>query len=137
MAGAWKDRRVIGNAVLSVKTGRSRAIRMYPKIGPCEVCGSPKSERHHRDENTLNNAPDNIAILCRRCHTLAHGKTVLPHVQEMGRTAAAAKKKAKTHCPQGHSYSGDNLYTYADGRRSCKICALDAKHRYRAGGGRG
>ena len=32
------------------------------------------------------------------------------------------QQKAKTHCPQGHPYSGANLYIYPDGRRACRTC---------------
>jgi len=33
-----------------------------------------------------------------------------------------AHERAKTHCPQGHPYSGDNLYRRPDGGRDCRIC---------------
>ena len=29
---------------------------------------------------------------------------------------------AKTHCPQGHPYGGDNLYIRTDGGRECRTC---------------
>ena len=36
---------------------------------------------------------------------------------------------AKTHCPQGHPYAGENLITYPDGsRRACRAC-VNAYHR--------
>lgn len=38
------------------------------------------------------------------------------------RRAGPPRKEAKTHCKNGHSYSGDNLYLYPDGRRECAIC---------------
>ena len=31
--------------------------------------------------------------------------------------------KRKTHCPQGHPYSGKNLYINPRGKRNCRICA--------------
>lgn len=36
----------------------------------------------------------------------------------------------KTHCPQGHPYSGDNLYLYKGKHRYCKTCIRehDARH---------
>lgn len=61
-----------GDAV-PAKLGRKRALRLYPQIGPCG-CGNPKAERHHKDENPANNAPDNIAFLCRKCHMAEHKK---------------------------------------------------------------
>lgn len=36
----------------------------------------------------------------------------------------------KTQCPQGHALSGDNLYLYPDGRRSCLVCAREASKLY-------
>lgn len=29
---------------------------------------------------------------------------------------------SRTHCPQGHPYSGDNLYTDRNGGRACRTC---------------
>jgi hypothetical protein len=47
---------------------------------------------------------------------------------------AVAKKRnhntRKTHCPQGHSYEGDNLYIAPSGRRRCRRCTLEAVYRY-------
>lgn len=64
----WK-----GDAV-SVKGGRTRALRAFPIIPPCVWCGSKKSERHHRDGNTANNSPKNIVPMCRKCHMNADGR---------------------------------------------------------------
>jgi len=40
-----------------------------------------------------------------------------------------------THCPQGHEYAGENLYTYPDGRRRCRMCSraenISRRHRRR------
>jgi len=33
-----------------------------------------KAERHHKDDNTHNNAPENIQALCRKCHMLLDGR---------------------------------------------------------------
>lgn len=57
--------------------GRHRAIRRYP-AQPCEVCGEApipgtrNIHRHHKDCNSMNNAPTNIAFLCRAHHAEAH-----------------------------------------------------------------
>lgn len=45
---------------------------------------------------------------------------------------AAALRGALTHCPEGHPYSGDNLYVAASGARSCRECGRAASARYRA-----
>lgn len=52
----------------TAQAGRKRAREMYPDVQPCEVCGVEKTDRHHRDGNTLNNEPSNIAWLCRKHH---------------------------------------------------------------------
>ena len=48
-----------------------------------------------------------------------------------GETFQAANA-AKTHCPQGHPYSGDNLYVTPDGERECRTCRAESARRYRA-----
>lgn len=117
--------------------GHKQALKMFPVIGPCVNCGNPKSERHHIDDNPQNNSPENIMPLCRRCHTIEHGKCLTPDAIEKGIAAAAKKRRSITHCRQGHSYSGDNLYVTPAGKRACKECNREAKRRYRARGGRG
>ncbi len=54
------------------ETGRRRCRDVFPNQS-CEVCGH-KAERHHRDGNTLNNASDNIAFLCRKHHMESDGR---------------------------------------------------------------
>ena len=56
-------------------TGNHRAQIMYP-LEPCEVCGSEKSERHHKDDDTLNNDRSNIQFLCRKHHMEVDGRLV-------------------------------------------------------------
>jgi len=53
--------------------GRDRAKRRKV-LGPCERCGKPGTDRHHKDDNPMNNAPDNIEVLCRRCHMITDGR---------------------------------------------------------------
>lgn len=56
-------------------SGRHRAQKLYP-LTACAACGAKNGEaelhRHHIDENTLNNAPSNVVILCVPCHAAAH-----------------------------------------------------------------
>lgn len=40
-----------------------------------------------------------------------------------------AKKRAKTHCPQGHEYTSENTWIYR-GARKCIICKLAATQRW-------
>src|SRR3990172_3190449 len=59
-----------GDKIKSV-SGNARARRWY-KMSACKICSSPGRDRHHADQNTLNNNPDNIIILCRSCHKKIH-----------------------------------------------------------------
>ena len=49
-----------------------------------------------------------------------------------GASGGGAFNAAKTMCPLGHPYSGDNLYTAPDGRRTCRTCRRANERRRRA-----
>ena len=64
---------------------------------------------HHKDENKSNNAPDNLEVL--------------PSQSEHARLHFSGMPRPRpTHCKRGHLLSGENVYTYPDGRRSCIAC---------------
>src|SRR5213596_795658 len=47
-----------------------RTQRMYPLDGvPCERCGEPATDRHHIDDDPINNDRSNIEFLCHSCHS--------------------------------------------------------------------
>lgn len=128
---------------ITEKSGRSRALRMYPDIGPCVICGSCRSERHHKDGDTTNNAESNILIICRKCHMNKDGrmqkfielsKTRIKELQD----SAASHKKARTHCKYGHEYNEENTLYNKSGARLCKICRNNQalKSYYRVQGGK-
>lgn len=128
---AWK-----GNAV-SVKGGRTRALRAFPNIGPCQGCGNQRVERHHKDGNTSNNRASNIIPLCRKCHMRTDGRLeavriVAKRQQATAVAAAILTKQAITHCPKGHPYAGANLYINVRGARSCRQCLNTYKREKRA-----
>lgn len=64
----WK-----GDGITKAETGRERARYRY-ELGPCESCGEPGTDRHHKDGKTTHNEPENISILCRRCHMRLDGR---------------------------------------------------------------
>ena len=50
-------------------------IKRTVNIKNCEICGSAKNiELHHKDFNRKNNVRDNIAIVCKSCHSKIHNK---------------------------------------------------------------
>ena len=48
---------------------------MYDLPDLCESCKeSPAVERHHKDDNPLNNDPSNLLFVCRKCHMRLDGR---------------------------------------------------------------
>ena len=82
-------------------TGRKRAQRMFP-ITPddaCDVCGGIKTlQRHHKDHDTSNNAPENIALLCADCHAIEHVKLAPAQCEICGVTFQPKRKRRSTLC---------------------------------------
>lgn len=93
-----------GGDSVSAKAGRLRAKRLYRVTKPCEVCGTSQAERHHRDGNTLNNAPTNIAFLCRK-----------HHMEADGRLAALRERITELNQQGPRDERGKNCRTYVDG----------------------
>jgi len=74
--------------------------------------------------------------VCRNpgCVNPAHLEIVSPRENiARGTTAEANKRRGAsvTHCPQGHPYSGSNLYVKPNGRRECRACVRASGARYR------
>ncbi len=42
-----------------------------------------------------------------------------------------SRNTEKTHCPQGHPYSGDNLYISTKGYRQCRLCLATQARQWR------
>lgn len=66
--------------------------------------------------------------LCRVrcCVNTAHLEPVTKRINALRGNAGVAhsiRQKAKTHCPRGHPYSGDNLFVRKiTGYRECRMC---------------
>lgn len=71
--------------------------------GPCPEGKEVDHINRVRDDNR----PDNLRYLTRQ--------------ENMARMVPALS--LVTHCPEGHAYAGENLYTRPDGHRSCRECA--------------
>lgn len=72
--------------------------------------------------------------LCRNrnCVNPAHLEPVTQRENLLRGTTLSAANFAKTHCPQGHPYSGANLYVKPNGGRDCRKCVADSLRRSRA-----
>jgi hypothetical protein len=53
------------------------------------------------------------------------------HRENVERGALGGLNRAKTHCPQGHPYDGDNLFMQSNGSRTCRACRRANVLRYR------
>ena len=90
-------------------------------------------------EELVGSIPEGLEIdhLCRvrNCVNPRHLEPVTTQ-ENTARGEAGAYNKVKTHCPQGHPYSGDNLYLHTRrGRgvqRQCRECRRSAYRRWYA-----
>lgn len=115
----------------SKHTGHGRARKLYPTLAACQECGGrPAVERHHKDGDPLNNAPENMMLLCRGCRMRLDGRGAA----QSALMVAARRRRAdeRTHCKHGHEYTPENTYYAPDGRtRMCRECMAEAVRRYR------
>jgi len=96
-------------------------------------------ENHHLDHYRMNQGPRH-ASCARHCVSPWHLEPVTPRentIRGNSPRLTAARQLAKTHCPKGHPYAGDNLVVYKVGRRECRECrrriARESQRRRRAG----
>jgi hypothetical protein len=86
-------------------------------------------------ELTVGPIPEGLQLdhLCRRpaCCNPAHLEVVTQRENILRGEGLAAKAAKRTHCPQGHSYSGENLYITTRGTRVCRICSRAHKAAYK------
>lgn len=80
----------------------------------------------HTCHNTTADCPGGAACLHRRCVNPDHLEPVTRGVN-LNRSPLVIPigewHIAKTHCPAGHPYAGDNLYLRKSGARACRECA--------------
>lgn len=84
----------------------------------------------HACHNADSNCPGGFACLHRRCVNPDHLEAVTQGTN-LSRSRLVIpiddRHKAITHCPQGHAYSGDNLYITKKGGRVCRACQRQRK----------
>lgn len=85
-------------------------------------------------ENVVGPIPEGLQLdhLCRvrHCVNPAHLEPVTQRENLLRGKTLAAANAAKTNCPQGHPYYGENLYTDPRlGSRHCRKCMRDSCRR--------
>ena len=88
------------------------------------VTGKEIPKGMHTDHLCRNTAcvnPDHLEVVTHR-ENILRGNNI------------ASTNSRKIHCPLGHEYSGDNLYTDKVGRRYCKTCRHNRYCDYRGKG---
>lgn len=73
--------------------------------------------------------------LCKNtaCVNPWHGEIVTPRENSLRSGGTGALNREKTHCPQGHPLSGDNLRFASGGKgRVCKTCRAASNRLYRS-----
>lgn len=116
-----------------------KAYRRRDGYGALRYRGMPRPAHAVVYETLVDRVPDGMELdhLCRNhgCVNPDHLEPVT-HAENIRRgvwgAAIPGKRLAtKTHCPQGHPYSGDNLYIDHRGSRICLQCKrADGRSRY-------
>lgn len=68
--------------------------------------------------------------LHRRCVNPQHLEPVT-HAENVRRGETGTWRAVKSHCPQGHQYSGANTYIDKTARRHCRTCSREHMRQYR------
>lgn len=100
------------------------------------LAGSSRSAHRLSYERAYGPIPDGLVLdhLCRTpiCVAPLHLEAVTVRENTLRGETRAAANAAKTHCPQGHKYAGDNLHVKRDGKRHCRACDAAAHRRRKA-----
>ena len=96
--------------------------------------GKHRHSQAHRFsyETFIGKIPEGLTIdhICknRGCVNPKHLEPVTIQVNVLRGNGMAVRNSNKTHCPQGHPYSGENLYIVpCNGGRQCKTCQTQYK----------
>ena len=117
----------------------ARATTPSGGYGIMGIAGTGKTNHAHRIlyEHWVSTIPQGYDVdhLCRvtLCINPSHleavtrrENTIRGNLPEVSRQ----RQLSKTHCPNNHPYSGDNLYSRPDGGRDCKNCQRERTKRY-------
>lgn len=107
-----------GRVGVNGQTRRVHRVRYEQEIGPIPA-------GMQLDHFVCDNGPGGCCNP-HHCRPVTHRENILRC------NSIAALNLAKTHCPQGHPLSGDNLIASEPVGRKCRTCALTRRRRYNA-----
>lgn len=102
-----------------------RGARSSGGYGQIWVDGKLRPAHRVMYELKVAQVPEDLVIdhLCRVRHCVNPDHMEVVSQEENIRRGEGGKNyRDKTHCPQGHPYAGDNLYTAPSGNRLCRKC---------------
>lgn len=77
----YEDGKLIWNNTELGIVARYFAFEEYKKPYKCEKCNKrTRLEIHHKDKNRMNNAEDNLRVLCKYHHNEIHGR-MIPNIE--------------------------------------------------------
>lgn len=107
-----------------------RKVQRGAHVVAWEAVHGPVPEGMQLDHlcHDANSCPGGPTCLHRRCCNPEHLAPVTP-AENSRRSNAGAHLRARTHCPQGHRYDGDNLVVRSGGKRGCRACISEWNRR--------
>lgn len=110
-----------GQIQVNGKVRRAHRVAYELLVGPIPVGMHLDHECHNRDAT----CPGGLCVH-RRCINPHHLEPVTNREnQRRSPLTVAGANIRKTHCPQGHPYSGENLVITGGGTRACRQCAIE------------
>jgi hypothetical protein len=148
----WRKHGEVPSVPVQVKIVGTPEERFWPKVDAEGICwewtagkftdgygqfndGESKISAHRWAwESLVGPVPEGTELdhLCRNvaCVNPDHLEPV-PHGENVRRGVAAARRRNKMFCANGHPYDDGNTHV-AGGRRQCRACAREAQRRCRA-----
>jgi hypothetical protein len=113
-----------GYGCISFETKLYRAHRLIYELLIAPVLdGFDVDHVCHNTDVSCMGGPSCPHRLCVNPYHLA----AVSHAENVARGRAGWRNAEKTHCPQGHEYTEDNIYMVNDGKsRKCKRCAKES-----------